>query len=241
MPLRLPSSVFGSLASLALVGAAHAFPTFAGHVTINDSYGSTAGGEFRMWANSDFQFVPLATGTPFQFGLGPTRLVWESFCVERFEEVNIELTNLRADLNTETVATRAEYAGGMHGGFNDALDPLTAYLYDHFIRQTLLTPYSYFNEAQRTLDANDLQTAIWFIEEEDDTPLTGKALDFYNEAVAAVSSGAWVGLGDVRILNLYTVVGQVRTEYQDELVIVPTPGPLALLGLGALIACRRRR
>jgi hypothetical protein len=82
---------------------------------------------------------------------------------------------------------------------------------------------------------------MWFIEQESATPLLGKSLLFYTEANTAVTTGLWTGLGDVRVLNLYTLDGNVRTNYQDVLVMVPAPSALALMGVGVLVAGRRRR
>lgn len=218
--------------------AASAFPTFAGHLRVFDSYGSTGGGEFRVEPEADFSFVPGATGTPFQFGHPAGAPTFESFCVEYFEDLYYGVS-YNADLNTQTTGQNLEYSGGAHGGFNDPLDPRTAYLYHNFINHTLVTPYDYVNEGQRIEDANALQTAIWFIEEEITTPLLGKSLDLYNEANAAVNSGAWVGLGDVRILNLYS--NDPRAEFQNILVVVPAPAGAGALLVGLVAATRRRR
>jgi hypothetical protein len=123
---------------------------------------------------------------------------------------------------------------------------MTAYLYDHFINRTLTTPYDYVNEANRINDADAMQTAIWFIEQETSDPLTGKALAFFQEAQNAVNSGAWKGLGNVRILNIYT--NSARVDYQDILIEtasspVPLPSGVSLAGVGfaGLLAKRRRR
>lgn len=233
--MRLCALSFSCAAALAAV--ASATPIFVGHIQFAESYGSLGGGEFRAIPQSDFTITPLNTGTAFQFGIASAAPQFETFCMERFENIDTSGATYRADLNTETVAQAPEYAGGAHGGFNDPLDARTAYLYDHFIHHQLLTAYNYSDEASRIEDANSLQQAIWFIEEEDSTPLLGKALDFYNEANSAVNSGQWTGIGDVRILNIYT--DGDRVDYQDELVLVP--GPASLIALAAGLALRRRR
>jgi hypothetical protein len=230
-------------------GSASATGVFVGHITVADSYGSTGGGEFRVQAGPDFTVTPLRTGTPFQGGVPAAPGLWEAFCVEKFEPLDFSLT-YRADVNTTTTSSAAAYAGGAHGGFNDPLDPMTAYLYDHFINKTLTTPYDYVNEANRINDADAMQTAIWFIEQETSDPLTGKALAFFQEAQNAVNSGAWTGLGNVRILNLYTQVGSTaRVDYQDLLIDtgvsspIPLPSGAGLAGVGLLgvLTARRRR
>ncbi|HYE61172.1 MAG TPA: hypothetical protein VD997_04180 [Phycisphaerales bacterium] len=226
------------------VAAAPARGAFVGHVYMNDNYRgpTTMGGEFRV-ETVNFHFTPAATGTMFKWGLAPAPGLFESFCLEKFED-QVYHTLLSADLSTSTTAGSAAYAGvggGALGGAADALDPRTAYLYSHFIHQTLLTPYDYAVEANRHLDADELQKAIWFIEEEDATALTGKALLFFNEAQAAVSSGAWTGLGDVRVLNLYTFENGARVDWQDQLVVIPAPAGAAVIGAGLLSLTRRRR
>jgi hypothetical protein len=108
----------------------------------------------------------------------------------------------------------------------------------------LVAGYDYTNATNRASDANALQKAIWFIEQEDATALTGKALTLYNEAAAAVAAGSWSGIGDVRILNIETNSG---VEAQDQLVMtmvsvpLPTGAAMACLGLLGLAGVRRRR
>jgi hypothetical protein len=238
MSLRLSCLAIGTAMSLMTAASGQ---VFVGHVMMNDSYGPNPGGEFRGMTQPDFTFVPGATGTGFQFGLPAAPGLFETFCLEAHELLDFEVGAFRADLNVQTTAGSPGYAGGAMGGINDPLDARTAYLYHHFIYQSLITPYDYATEAVRIDDATALQAAIWFIEEESSDPLAGKALLFFNEANAAVNAGSWTGLGDVRVLNLYQVNNGVRTEFQDVLVIIPAPGAGLALGMGALLAARRRR
>ena len=238
MSLRLSCLAIGT--AMTLVTAASG-QVFVGHVEMNDSFGPNPGGEFRAITQPDFTFIPAATGTGFQFGLPAAPGRFETFCLEAQELLDFQVGAFRADLDVQTRAGSAPYTGGGLGGINDPLDPRTAYLYHNFIFQSLLTPYDYATEATRIDDATALQAAIWFIEQESTDPLAGKSLLFFNEANAAVTSGAWTGLGDVRVLTLYQINDNVRTEYQDVLVIIPAPGAGVALGLGALLAARRRR
>ena len=197
--------VAGALAGIVLsAGNALAVGVFIGHVQMADSYGTTGGGEFRATAQADFTVTPIRTGTAFEGSVTPATNLFETFCVEKFETISLGSTLYSAYINTSTQASNSNYAAGAHGGFNDPLDARTAYLYSHFLGHTLTTAYDYTNSANRTNDADALQTAIWFIEQEDSTALTGKALALYTEANTAVGNGSWVGIGNVRIMNLLT-------------------------------------
>ena len=226
--------------SFVITSAAVASPVFVGFIDVKDSYGSTGGGEFRATGIGGWAANASSTGTDFQGGISPAAGMFETFCLEKYETTDFGITNFKADINTETVAQASQYAGGNHGGFNDPLDARTAYLYSNFLGQTLTSGYDYLNEANRIEDSNALQQAIWFIEEEDAAPLTGKALAFFNEADAAVTGGFWVGLGNVRVLNVYT--NTARTDWQDMLIQIPLPTGAALAGVGlAGVALTRRR
>ncbi|HYE60663.1 MAG TPA: VPLPA-CTERM sorting domain-containing protein [Phycisphaerales bacterium] len=240
----LRSMIVTAGAGALFASTAAATPVFVGFIEFRDSYGSTGGGEFRATGKTGWSIEVNRTGTAFQGGIASAPGMFETFCLEDFENLPFEVTNYKADINTETVAQASAYAGGNHGGFNDALDPRTAYLYHHFLAGTLATPYDYVNEANRIDDANAMQTAIWFIEQERTDALSGKALALFNEADAAVTSGAWVGLGNVRVLNIYT--NTARADYQDvivELVTIPLPTGAAMAGVGlaGLGLVRRRK
>jgi hypothetical protein len=217
---------------------------YVGHVTLQNSYGTTPGGEFRATAQGDWTGgTPERTSTGFEGGIAAAAGLWETFCLEKSENISYA-TSYKAYINTETQSSSSAYAGGAHGGFNDPLDARTAYLYTRFITMSLTSGYDYVNAATRASNANALQMAIWFIEEEDSAALSGKALQYYTEANNAVISGAWTGLGDVRVMNLTTDGG---ANAQDQLimlpptVVIPLPGGAAMAGLTLLVAGVRMR
>lgn len=94
-------------------------------------------------------------------------------------------------------------------------------------------------------DANPFQRTIWYIENEITSLGTdAQAIAWYIQATTAVGSGAWSGLGDVRVLNLMRKdsAGNFTVKAQDQLYLfVPEPASFMVLafGLGAL-ALRRR-
>jgi hypothetical protein len=217
---------------------------YVGHVTLQNSYGTTPGGEFRATKQADWTGgTPERTGTGFEGGAAAAAGLWETFCLEKSENISYG-TSYKAYINTETQSSSSAYAGGAHGGYNDPLDARTAYLYTHFITMSLSSGYDYVNAGTRASNANALQMAIWFIEGEDSTALSGKALQYYNEANNAVIGGAWAGLGDVRVMNLTTDAG---ANAQDQLimlpptVVIPLPGGAAMAGVTLLIAGSRMR
>lgn len=209
---------FSSASSLLSTGGYSAAPTQTKNVYVNpgtgamyDPYGSTA-----------------------QYWDGPTPdRSFQTFCLETNEYVSPPHLVEQVILNTSGITGSQAVKGGtlLYGGPNpDPLDPMTAYLYTKFATGTL-TGYTYVG-AGRAADAGELQNAIWFIEQEIGGMLSGKALQWYNEASTAVSSGAWVGIGNVRVLNLYD--NTLVTARQDMLYLVPVPGAalLGFLGLG---------
>jgi len=232
-------------ATLLTSSAALAAGVSVGHVKIYNSFGSTAGGEFRAVAQADFTGGAVAsTGSVFEGPVAAAPGLWETFCLERSENITMG-TSYRAYVNVETTASNSNYAGGNDGGYTDPLDPRTAYLYHSFITRTLTTSYNYGTGSSRVSDANALQTAIWFIEQESSSSLSGKALQLYNEANAAVNTGTWVGLGDVRVLNLKTESG---SHAQDQLIMVPQPliniplpSGAAMAGVGLMLVGTKRR
>jgi len=224
------------------IGVLLTLPAFAGPtVTLNDSYGTTGGGEFIA--------VPSGLSvTPISLGESPDG--FETFCVEKNEYFRPGSTyNVQISLAT--------IEGGISGqdppGSNqDPLDPMTAYLYHRFVTRSL-TGYDYDDPDERVESANALQHVIWYIEDEESKSWTdgdGSLADrFYSDALEATTLGndgevIWSGTGGVYVMNLYKYDSYGRICHkQDQLIaVIPAPGAVVLGGIGVcLIGWLRRR
>jgi len=207
----------GAVAALAMVAGAH-----AGTIVINAGpYSFGQGGEF-VATMTGMSFTPAALTNTGSF---------ESFCLERSEQVNLGQTYF---VDVDTVARLG--GGGAVGG-QDPLSEKTAYLYNAFITGTL-PGYDYSNShGDRRDDAGALQSAIWYLEHEVESVHGSQAHAF----VEFAQGGVGRGLGDVRVLNLYTFDHGHVQYAQSQIGKIPTPGAVTLLGLGCVLVARRRR
>jgi hypothetical protein len=224
-----------ALATAALMGAQFASAQVAAGsvIRLGDGTGSLAG----VYNGSVISGPGAASGS------------FQTFCLEKFEYFGSHTQNLYVkSVSTATQnatggdSNATKVSGGAAG--SDSLSAQTAYLFTQF----------YSNQAAyagtQSL-ANSMQRAVWFLEGE----LAGSDLRAYNSdsnatawvtaANTAVSSGAWSGLGNVRVLNLYTNAAYT-SHSQDQLYMVtavPEPQTYALMlaGLGLIGTIARRR
>ena len=200
--------------------------------------GFTAPGEFKATVAGDTAIGLYQIGDSFQ-----------TFCIEENEHLWFGY-DYDCVLNTEATL------GGRGGAVNgvDPICPQTAYLYTLFIDEAL-SNYDFTNaSSERTTDGTELAELIHYLEEEISVaPVVGsKAYAWLTDANNAVNNGTWVGLGNVRVLNLYDydnsdpIGDETYTTFrQDILVIsepvVPEPITMGLLAVGGLMVFRKKR
>jgi PEP-CTERM motif len=226
--IRLVFAVAGLLSVQSVLAQ---YVSVGGTIRLNDGAGAGPGGEFAA--------------TVLSGGSGS----FESFCLERNEYFSYG----------ETLRVRSITSGAMSGGVSGGVagyDPIssqTAYLYTRF-RDRTLSNYDFGNATLRQADANSLQNVFWFLEGEINSVTAGlttnaegaQAQTWLAEANSAVQSGAWTGLGNVQVLNLFRGAN-FDTHAQDQLYIAPIPEPetymmlLAGLGMMGFVARRRQR
>jgi hypothetical protein len=232
---------FGLAAFLVLGGLA-AETALAGEIvftrddTGDDAYSAGAGGEYKVTKFTGQVLPPMGPGVALTGG------VFQTFCIERNEFVTMGKTY-------EWEMSDAAVNGGVGGGNPDPLGAEAAYLYHEFWYGRLDGyVYDTLGVDERAESADQLQHALWYLENELaslDTTTHSQAWQWVQDAQTAVANGDWTGIGNVRVLNLYTTDSSgVRTNHQDVLTVVPLP-PAALMGLMLLTGIglhqRRRR
>ena len=159
-------------------------------------------------------------GGEFQLFLGGV-YQFNTFCVE----VN-EFFSFGQPLTVAGISNTAYWGG--NGQTGDPLSYETAYLYTMF-RNGSLTRLDGSSYSSNQIDsANALQAAIWYFEGEGPMPAVGTLA--YAWVIEALAAG-WTDIGNVRVLNLLNASGG---RAQDQLVLVPEPATLLLLGSGLI-------
>ena len=193
------------------------------YITFVNGPGTTGGGEFTVQGEGIDSFI--------------------TFCLQRTEYIDFSHEFHVDDISEYAYLDPVSKGGDVSTG-RDYLSAQTAFLYTQFSLGSL-SQYDYSKTGEgRWQSANYLQNAIWMFEQELAMNLSNRYVILANQAV---TSGAWTGLGDVRVMNL-SLNGrgsqdQLVLEPERDITAVPEPASLFLFGsaLSAAAMARKRR
>lgn len=237
--------VLGALSALAVASAAGA-ANLNVVVTNNGSAHDPDGGSFGVGSTRGGIFTITINNTT---GLAANQLggdivtgkVFDTFCVEVTE-------NLASGANYNFNVNTGSVQGGASPLSPQPLVAQTAFLYSTF-RTGGMASIALGGTWSGTDDdnVNALQDAIWFfqnqlgvadVHDNNLVTLSAQAAHLVGVANNAVNTGSWVGIGNVRILNLGSGPNYAN---QDVLALVPLPQGVGLAGAAMLLAGVRRR
>lgn len=185
-------------------------------ISAYDGPGTTGGGEFKINL-TDKSGNALASD------------IFRSFCLE----VNEYFNYYGQPLKIYGITAYAQN-GGVGGAIDgkDYLAAETAWLFYQFTTESLIG-YDYYNASERVSDANSLQYAIWFLENEIKSTSDLQALSWIAAAEKAVDGG-WVNDGKVSVMNMVKLGSNGSfSNAQDWLVPQPVPEPTAMFVFGS--------
>lgn len=235
-------TIFVGLAAIVAFSAlAEASIQVGDRIRFTDKYGSTGGGEFGV--HQKLSASPAG-------GNAQSGELFRSFCIERNEFIDFSTYGFVVDSISKSAMN-----GGFAGGNPDPISQQTAWLFYNFTKGTL-AGYSYAGGAAQIASANQLQNAIWFLEQEISLSNAQQAANAFLVAANAASVAElqaayartfvlnikWAtdrsGLDGVYEHNGSWSAPGAGDNGQSQLYVIPEPGTvlvwsaLSLLGLG---------
>lgn len=234
------SCMFISLPSLAdFHGHGDGYTGGIGNSTRLNGYYDGDGGEFTLYGNN----LTLSNSAydSSTSGLGGYSESLQTFCLEKDENT---YNPSKVWVSTEYVngdPGSHAYRGGENTDWGDNLDSRTAYLYTQFAAGEL-SKYNYNVADGRSNSAKQLQKAIWYIEGEiSELNNSSQAWKWVQEAYNAIETDKWVGIGDVRVIQMYGDPICGGYSYKQDFIYletrqVPAPAAVILGFLGMAVA-----
>lgn len=215
-------------------------------------------------------------GAGSQIGIYSAGQKFATFCIEVNEHFSPGSTSYTAIVSDKSVfGTNSVLQNKVDPGPPDnvMLSPQVAYLYSNYMANTMSSVIAGWGGNSDQNSAQSLQNAIWYFmgyQKADGGTLwvdgkahtsvaTGGVFTSYvngdhsltaaleTAANNAINGGSWVGLGNVRVMQMW-IPGKEYTsdgKAQDQLVLVPLPpaiwAGLSLLGLMGVKGYRRQR